>query len=140
MKTDYPKSNSPREAARAEIVEAVARAMCAAQLAWKAANGGDDASCIDMPDEDLALAAIEAHTRALREAGIVLAPLEPTEAMLSAYSGALKAHIEAVPEADRKWRKRRTFAGGPAGYKIPPDEKARCRYRAMIAARTEEPR
>lgn len=129
MNTDYPKSNSPRVAALpvAAVARVLARQNNCADIDWRFWIEEAEELC-------------EAHTRALGAAGIVLAPLEPTEAMLSAYSGALKAHIEAVPEADRKWRKRRTFAGGPAGYKIPPDEKARCRYRAMIAARTEEPR
>jgi hypothetical protein len=43
-----------------EMVERVAVAISNAQMAWKAANGGDDASVVDCPDEVLARAAIEA--------------------------------------------------------------------------------
>lgn len=42
-------------------LEAAAKAVEAAELAWKAANGGDNASCIDCPDEVKATAAVTAY-------------------------------------------------------------------------------
>jgi hypothetical protein len=54
--------------------------------------------------------------------------------MIGAYNGALKALIESHPEGERPWRKRRAFRGNGEGYSIPPHEKARCRWTAMIAA------
>ena len=63
---------------------------------------------------------------------------EPSEAMLAAYDGALKAHIESVPEAERTWKTRRIAGGKERGHKIKPSEKAQCRWQAMIdAARAE---
>jgi hypothetical protein len=43
------------------ILDAVAAAIKAAELKWKAENGGDLASCVDCPDETKAHAAIEAY-------------------------------------------------------------------------------
>ena len=73
--------------------------------------------------------------KTLAEAGLVIVPREPTEAMQFAYQGALAAYIEATPPAERKWRKRRV-----GGYKIQPQEKARARWHAMIAAAEAENR
>lgn len=66
--------------------------------------------------------------------GFVLVPLEPTEAMADAYQSALKAYIESVPEAERKWRQRKTSGGIWSGYRLAPREKMLCRWRAMVAA------
>lgn len=42
-------------------IEAGARAVTAAQMKWKAENGGDKASCVDCPDELIAAAVIAAY-------------------------------------------------------------------------------
>jgi hypothetical protein len=46
---------SPRPA-----LEAIAKAIDKAMIDWKAANGGDDVSCIDMPTELIAQATLDA--------------------------------------------------------------------------------
>src|SRR4051812_39343740 len=53
-----------------EMVERIAQAISAAELEWKEANGGDDASVVDCPDEVKAYAALEAMR-------------EPTEEMVN---------------------------------------------------------
>ncbi|MGB5901994.1 MAG: hypothetical protein WBH00_04000 [Xanthobacteraceae bacterium] len=57
-------------------LEAGARAVTAAQLEWKAKNGGDKASCIDCPDEVIALAVITAYEAHLKAEGFVVVPRE----------------------------------------------------------------
>ena len=64
--------------------------------------------------------------RTLRERG-------PSEGMIRAYNVALKAYVESVPAAERKWKRRKTSGGVWSGYKISPKEKAVCRTRAMLA-------
>ena len=59
----------------------------------------------------------------------VTVPVEPTEAMIEAYSQALRRHIEAMSVDERKvWRRKM------GGCKVKTREKAIVRYRAMIAA------
>lgn len=57
-----------------EMIGRVARAIDAAEMAWKSRNGGDAASCIDCPDDVKARAAIAAMR-------------EPTDAMITAADG-----------------------------------------------------
>jgi len=61
-----------------EMVEKAAIAANEAMLKWKAANGGDNASCIDCPDAIIVMACL---TAAL--ANHVVVPKEPTEAMIN---------------------------------------------------------
>ena len=72
-------------------LEEAAKAIEAAELAWKAANGGDKASCIDCPDEVKATAAITAYLAQAGKEGWVLVPKVASEAMLKA--GARKARL-----------------------------------------------
>lgn len=58
-------------------LEEAAKAVEAAELAWKAANGGDKASCIDCPDEVKATAAITAYLAQAEKEGWVMVPAKP---------------------------------------------------------------
>lgn len=50
-----------------KLVEGVEMTIEATELDWKAKNGGDDASCVDCPDEIKARAAILAVLRGIRD-------------------------------------------------------------------------
>lgn len=74
-----------------DMVEKVARAIKAAELKWKAENGGDNASCSDCPDTIKGRAAIEAMheptaemKQATREVRFIAVPCANGDAILPA--------------------------------------------------------
>jgi len=71
---------------------------------------------------------------ALDAAGFVIAPKEPTEAMLTASYHALGNHIKSLP-AETKLN----YKGHERGVPVTPEYKATIRYRAMLAARPQSP-
>jgi hypothetical protein len=84
---------------------------------------------------DAMRAALSAASAAREASGLVLVPMDPTEAMdpaeamLAARKGSLKAYIDALP-SDIKDR----LAKSECGYRIEESLKAKIRYRAMISA------
>jgi hypothetical protein len=98
-----------------------------------AKSGKCEVASFDEADRIPLRAAISAHLEALKAAGWVVVPRQPTREMLLAYRGGLRSYIQSIPVEDRKrWgtRKRR----GADCYDISENEKATARYRAMIAA------
>ncbi len=70
--------------------------------------------------------------------GWVLVPREPTEEMIRAGGGALKAYIDGLsPEERAKLKPRKTGKSDNAGYNIRPQIKASVRWQAMIDAAAE---
>ena len=69
--------------------------------------------------------------------GFVAVPIEPTKMMVNRCNSAMKNFIRTMPKDERD---RRGFPGvcGKHGYRVPPAEKARIRYRAMIEAAKDE--
>lgn len=62
-------------------------------------------------------------------------PVEPTEMMVQAGGGALKAYIDALPDEERaKLKPRKTAKSDNAGYRIRPDIKCSVRWAAMLKA------
>ncbi len=69
---------------------------------------------------------------ALSEAGWCVVPREPTDKMLAASGRALKDHIDALPDAERKkWV-------GSDGLRVRRGIKASLRYKAMVSAGQKE--
>jgi hypothetical protein len=64
----------------------------------------------------------------------VMVPVEPTEEMLRAAKGALKAYIDALPYEERSKHSPR-HPGDYPGYRVSPVLKYRLRWAAMLAAR-----
>lgn len=78
------------------------------------------------------IAAIEALTP-IAEGTSVVVPVVPTEAMLHAYQSAIKNHIRSLSTEERALLMKGDFT------RIKPYEKAKIRYRAMIAAAPASP-
>lgn len=75
---------------------------------------------------------------ALTAAGLAIVPINPTLEMFEAYHGALKARVEAVPIAERKWKRRITTGDVWSGYRIPPKQKFFWRWEAILKAAKEQ--